>query len=165
MPPSQGTCQNERQAPTDIGAADVERDGVHGHAPRHLPRSRLATGFSDPVGQGVFHRLAGRSGYGILHHAVGASPHGSDRRFDRWSALIVVRLLLPAGFRACLRVLCFPHLRTSRRRLRYPVPDDRRGRDLTPWSTTYYSTRSADLLRSPQAEYRIRPSEHSCHPK
>jgi hypothetical protein len=63
-----------------------------------------------------------------------------------------VRLPLPAGFRARLRILRFPHLRSARRRSRYPVPDNRHGRDLTPWSTTYYSTRSADLLRSPQAE-------------
>jgi hypothetical protein len=34
----------DSKSPTDIGAADVERDGVHGDAPRHLPRSRLATG-------------------------------------------------------------------------------------------------------------------------
>ena len=33
---AQGTYEHGREIPTDIGAADVERDGVHGHAPRHL---------------------------------------------------------------------------------------------------------------------------------
>src|SRR5512133_1014555 len=32
-----------------------------------------------------------------------------------------------------------------------------RGSDLTPWSSTYYSTRCADLVRSPQAEYKDPP--------
>jgi len=79
MPPSQGTCQNERQAPTDIGAADVERDGVHGQAPHHLSRSWLAIGFSAAVGEGIFHRLAGRGDDSVLYHAVGAT---SCRRCD-----------------------------------------------------------------------------------
>src|SRR2546430_9627552 len=91
---AQGTYEHGRQVPTDIGAADVERDGVHVHAPRHLPRSRLATGFSDPVCQGVFHRLAGRSGSGILHLALGASPLGSGRR-DRWWTSLIIPIAYP----------------------------------------------------------------------
>jgi hypothetical protein len=47
------------------------------------------------------------------HHAVGASPHGSDRRFDRWSALIVAcacpcpqdsgRVFGSCAFRTCVQ--------------------------------------------------------------
>jgi hypothetical protein len=49
----------------------------------------MAFAFSAPVGEGLFHRLAGRSDDGILDHAVGTPPHGPSRWIDRHPALMV----------------------------------------------------------------------------
>src|SRR5262249_54528363 len=48
-----------RQGEADTGAHHVERHGADGHAARDLPQSRAAIGFRGPVGEGLFHRLAG----------------------------------------------------------------------------------------------------------
>jgi hypothetical protein len=71
---------------------------------------------------------------------------------------------LPAGLRRVF-VLCFSHLRSSRRCARHRVPGDHHGRDLTPWSIICYSTRAADAVRSRQPELGCHPSEHLCRPK
>jgi hypothetical protein len=59
----------------------------------------------------------------------------------------------------------FPQLRLLVRRSHQQVSGDRSGSWLTPCSTSWYSTRSAHLLRSPQAKSTARPSRRGCLPK
>src|SRR5713101_5797281 len=87
-----GTQEHGSQAQSDIGAADVERDGVRGDAPRDLPQSRIRPGFPETMGEGLFHRLAGGGHHGVLGDAAGAAPDRAHRRPDRRSALMLSAL-------------------------------------------------------------------------
>ncbi len=74
-----------RQGQSDIGVADDERDGVHGHADRHLPQSRVRPGFPAPMGEGLFRRLADRGLDRLPRHAAGAPAHRADHHRARRS--------------------------------------------------------------------------------
>src|SRR5262245_29181213 len=83
---------HERQGQTDIGGADDECDGVHGHVHRHRHQSRIRAGFPAPMGEGLFRRLAGRRPDRVLCHAAGALAHRPDRRRQGRSALMLSAL-------------------------------------------------------------------------